>query len=411
MTQKLNIIIANDYAHITGGADKVAIISAISLAEKNYDVYFFSSVGPVSEELKCSNVNVICLNQNDILSNKNRFQAAIYGIWNIRARLKFKLLLKKLNNKFTIIHLHSFTKGLSTSIIREAINENFKLVLTLHDYFAVCPNGGFFNYNTNEICHLKPMSRKCILCNCDSRKYVHKIWRVLRQNKQTKRGLLPSGIDNYIYISEMSKNVLVSFLPPNAKLYYVKNPVDIEKGKSVNVIKNNSFVYVGRLSKEKGCLLFAEAAKELNVNAVFVGDGELRDEIKRIYPESRITGWVDKMQVVNELDSTRALVFPSLLYETLGLTALEAQARGIPVIVSDACAVREVVKNRRTGLWFKRGDLEDLEEKMKLLMNDKLAKIYGQNAYLDYWENDFSIESHINQLEKVYDDISKRGEK
>lgn len=283
----------------------------------------------------------------------------------------------------------------------------FKMVITLHNYEIVCPNGGLFNYNSNKICYLKPMSVKCILCNCDSRKYVHKIWRVLRQNKQIKKGLLPSGVNNYIYISEMSKNILKPFLPTNASFYYVKNPIDIKKNESVNVMKNNSFVYVGRLSKEKGCLLFAEAAKDLNIDAIFVGDGELKDRIKKVYPKSRITGWLDKSQVEYELNYARALVFPSLWYETLGLTALEAQAKGVPVIVSDACTAREFIKDKITGLWFKSGDLEDLKEKIKMMMDNNLVKIYGQNSYVNYWENDFSPENHISQLEKVYEDILK----
>ncbi len=404
-----NIVVVNDYSYINGGASKVAITSAVELSKVGFNVCLFSAVLPISEELNNSKVKVISINQYDILNNPNRLSAFFQGIWNKKAEEEISKLLKTLDRENTIIHVHTWTKALSSSVIRVAIENKFKIVMTLHDYFTVCPNGGFYNYNTQKICNLEPMSKKCILCNCDSRQYYHKIWRVLRQNKQNKKGLLPCGVKNYIYISEMSKNILAPFLPKDANFYYVKNPVDMEKKDPVDTAKNQAFVYIGRLSKEKGCLLFAKAAKELNLYAVFVGDGELKDEIKNIYPEAKITGWVDKAQVQNELENARTLVFPSLWYEGLPLTVIETLSLGVPVIVSDTCTAREVVKNNQTGLWFERGSLEDLKNKIKIMMDDKLVQSYGNNAYKEYWEQSFSLKNHIDELEKVYEDILERG--
>lgn len=404
-----NIVIVNDYSYINGGCSKVAIISAIQLSKAEYNVILFSAVEPISHELTKARVKVVSTSQYDILNNPNRASAFIQGIWNKKAEEALIKSLKTLDSENTVIHIHSWTKALSSSVIKVAVKNHFKIVLTMHDYFTACPNGGFYNYNTEEICHLKPMSKRCILCNCDSRHYYHKIWRLLRQNKQIKKGLLPNGVKNYIYISEMSKNILNPFLPEEANSYYVKNPVDIEKEEPVDVTKNNTFIYIGRLSKEKGCLLFAKAAKELKVNAVFVGDGELKDEIKCIYPEAKFTGWVDSASIKEELKNARTLVFPSLWYETLGLTALEAKAKGVPVIVSDTCSAREVIKDGETGLYFKRGSLEDLKEKIVAMMNDELAQRLGKNAFQNYWSDDYSFDNHIKQLIEVYEDILERG--
>lgn len=404
-----NIVILNDYSYINGGASKVAVTSAISLSKIGFNVFLFSAVLPVGRELVDSGVKVISTCQQDVLNNKSRAEAFIQGIWNKKSKEEFSRLLKSLNRQNTIVHVHTWTKALSSSVIREAVENKFKIVVTLHDYFTVCPNGGLYNYNTEEICHLKPMSAECILCNCDSRRYYHKIWRVLRQNTQNKKGFMPSGIKDYIYISEMSKNVLEPFLPENSNFYYVKSPIDMEKQEPVDVSKNKVFIYIGRLSREKGCLLFAKAAKELHINAVFVGDGELKDEIADIYPEAKITGWLGKEEIIKELDGARVLVFPSLLYETLGLTALEAQAKGVPVIVSDTCTAREVVKNKETGLWFKRGNLEDLKDKIEIMTDDKLVHEYGKKAYEGYWKENFTLDTHIGQLQEIYEDILKRG--
>ena len=61
-----------------------------------------------------------------------------------------------------------WTKALSSSVFDVAFKMNFKVVLTLHDYFTACPNGGYFDYKENKICKRKPLSWKCIKCNCDS---------------------------------------------------------------------------------------------------------------------------------------------------------------------------------------------------------------------------------------------------
>lgn len=406
----MNIIIVNDYCNINGGSDKVAIISAIELGKRGFNVFFFGAAGPICEQLQKSKVNVICLNQQDVWKEKNKIKSFKNGIWNSKSKEELLKFLNNYTNNDTIVHFHGLTKSLTFSVIEAAFEKKYKFVFTLHDYFTACPNGTYYNYRTQKICSYRPLSMACKVCNCDSRHYYHKIWRVLRHEKLTQRRIIKSKINNYIYISETSKNVLKPYLAQDANFYYVKNPVDIEKEEPVDVKNNNNFIYIGRLSKDKGCLLFARAAKEVNLNAIFVGEGELKDEIKRVYPKARITGWVDKNTIKEELENARALIFPSLWYETLGLTALEAQAKGVPVIVSNTCTAREIVKDKKAGLWFKSGDIKDLKEKIETISNnDELTEEYGENAYKSYWENDFSIENHVNQLVKVYEHILERG--
>lgn len=404
--QAQNIIIVNDFAFINGGAAKVSIVSAVELANKGFNVIFFCAVGPVCEELRNSKVKVICLNQTDILNNKNRLSAFVQGIWNSKAEKEMKRLLLKYDNTNTIVHIHGFIKALTSSVIKVALEKQFKLVITLHDYFTVCPNGGLYNYKTEEICKLTPMSKECILCNCDSRHYYYKIWRVLRQRKQISKGFIPSGVKNYIYISEMSKNVLKSYLPSDSRYHYVKNPIDVKKEKMVDIVKNKPFVYIGRLSKEKGVLLFAEAAKKLGCEAIFVGDGEMKSQIQSIYPGAIITGWLQKVGVNNYLRKARALVFPSLWYEGLPLTILEAKAKGIPVIVSDGCSGREVIDDGIDGLWFKRNNKTDLINKIyTLIKKDDALITMGNHGYNDYWDDSYDLQTHLDMLLKCYDNL------
>jgi len=401
----LKVVVINDFGYVNGGASKFAILTAIKLAERGHEVVFFCAVPPVSKELRSSKCKIVCTEQKDILSNSNKFSAAIQGIWNFRAYKIFNELLKDYNPEKTILHFHSWTKALSSSIFNVAIKNNFKVVCTIHDYFIVCPNGGFFNYKKNEFCQVNPLSLKCIVKDCDVRNYAHKLWRVKRQIIQKYFAGIPDKIKNFIFPSPFSKSIIQPFLKNDSKIYEISNPVELEKDKPVQAYKNKIYAYVGRLSKEKGVLLFAKASSLLDIETLFIGDGYLRNEILKINPKAKITGWLSNNELKEELKKVRVLIFPSLCYEVQGMAVVEAKAMGIPVIVSNITSAREYVKDRITGLLFKSGSLDDLIEKIKLSFDDELVKSLSENSYNDYWSKPITIEKYIEKLENCYNFI------
>ena len=86
----------------------------------------------------------------------------------------------------TVLHVHAWTKVLTSAIFKAAADCGVRIILSVHDYFLSCPNGGCYNFVQGKICTLQPMSFGCVACNCDSRNYVYKIWRCLRQQKQNR---------------------------------------------------------------------------------------------------------------------------------------------------------------------------------------------------------------------------------
>ena len=105
----------------------------------------------------------------------------------------------------------------------------------------------------------------------------------------------------------------------------------------------------------------------------------------------------------------RAVVNASLIYETQGLTLLEAAAEGVPAIVSDSSVAREAVEDNATGLWFKAGDADDLAEKLIALHRDPdLAARLGRAAYERFWSQPPDIPSHLDQLERIYRGVARR---
>lgn len=171
-----NVIIVCDCAHILGGIENVAFSSAKELVKQNINVYLFTSQGPVDQSLIDSGIHVICLNQYDMLSNPNRLLAVFQGLYNRTAYIRFENFLMDFSSHDTIVHFHSWTKALSSSLFYVTAKRHFKIVITLHDYFTVCPNGGFYNYQKKHICSYRPMSLSCIMCNCVPCKFTHLIF-------------------------------------------------------------------------------------------------------------------------------------------------------------------------------------------------------------------------------------------
>lgn len=406
-----HVVVLNDYASPTGGSTMVALASAIGLAQRGVHVTLFTCVGPVAPHVReVPNLDVICLGQPEIAKHPNRAAALIAGLRNGRAVRELRRLLARLPRDRTVVHAHTWTKALSPFALAAVEDAGFPLAITLHDFFAACPNGGFFDYGKNELCERRPLSRACWTCCCDRRSHPQKLWRNVRTTVQNGLLRVPKRAACFIAVSEFSLARLRPFLPPGVPVRLVRNPVDAPWTEPVRVGRNRAFVFVGRFEQEKGVRLFAEAVRASGVDAVFIGDGALGPEVRRLCPAARFSGWLDAAGVARELRAARALVFPPLWYETLGLVVIEAAAAGVPAIVSDRCAATDHIRDGVNGLHFARGSVDVLAEQMTALARaDAEAERLGQAAYDWYWQDPWTTDRHVTELMRVYRGL-RRGE-
>ena len=397
----VTIVIVSDAAHVDGGASQVAITSAVGLAESGFRVHFFAAAAPIDARLIDSGVIVTCLNQDTISNPKTRHYTAFTALWNIKAKQAMDKLLSGLERKKTIVHIHTWTKALSSSVILAVKNAGFIIALTLHDYFTACPNGGFYNYQRGVICKKKPLSISCITTDCDSRNYGYKLWRVLRQIVQIKLGGVPKEVKHYISVSRFSDQILHDYLPNFAEIKHIYNPIDFKKTPQADPGLSEAFLFIGRLSPEKGVCLLAAASDLIPVPVTMVGDGPLFEKLRNNSALS-MTGWESREKVGQRIDQARCLVLPSLWYETQGLVVLEAAARGIPAIISDACAARDLIVPGETGLLFRSGDISDLASCLRRMQDVHFARQLGSAAYQRYWHSPQTVDCHIEQLQNFY---------
>lgn len=398
----MNIVIVNDHAAMTGGAAMVAIQSAIGFAKRGLRVIYFSATGPVAPELAAAGVETICLDQPDINTASSPIAFTRIATWNVEARDRLSALLAGLDRKETVVHLHSWAKVLSPSIGAALTRHGATTVATLHDFFWVCPNGGFFVYPRGETCHRTPQSLDCLSTNCDQKSHARKLWRSGRHWLLDHVSGLKTICRHAILLSATQQRAAGPWLPRTMTLHRVDNPIDVRDRGVAAKDEGAPFLFVGRLAPEKGARLFCEAARRLGVSARIVGDGPLRDELQRDYPDHAFAGWKTGEEVTEEMRAARALVFPSVLYEGQPLTVYEALANGCPVIASDAGAAIEPLDEGRNGYRFTSGDATSLADAMSRLIDNQRMRDMAADAHAIYWRRPLTLDRHLDGVTEVY---------
>ena len=366
------IVIVSDFGYVEGGAVAVAVKTALILASEGRKVVFFCGEGPVCEDLASSDVETVCLDIPSINSNPSRLDAIRNGIWNSRAYESFLELLKRGDLKNAIVHVHTWTKVLSSAVFAAATENGNPILLTVHDYFSVCPNGGFYDYNEKRICERKSMSVSCICRDCDKRSYAQKLWRVARQARQD-RWVRNNPKVHYAFVSEYCRDILVPFLHSEYSYEVLCNPIDhLKCGDDRH--ERDAFLFIGRVSPEKGADLFCEAVTAIGAKGIVIGDGEMLSDLQLKFPNIEFTGWVKPEEMrLHGTNRAIATVQPSRLHETALLTPLQMLEQGVPCIVPDRCAARDYVKEGENGMFFKTGDVKDLERVMREMIKKPLT--------------------------------------
>ncbi len=148
-------------------------------------------------------------------------------------------------------------------------------------------------------------------------------------------------------------------------------------------------LYVGRISKEKNLHLLVRAFESIRekvpgAELVMVGDGPYLEEIKALASGMPcvFTGYLEGEELSSIYASCDLFVFPSAT-DTFGNVVLEAQASGLPVIVTDSGGPQENIVPDKTGLVVEAGSIESLVGAVEALLADHIRlKEMGRAARL-----------------------------
>ncbi len=145
-------------------------------------------------------------------------------------------------------------------------------------------------------------------------------------------------------------------------------------------------VYIGRLVKEKDVETLLKAhsilrGKKVEYQLVFVGDGPMKNQIRKDAPEVLLAGHLNGDDLSRAYASSDIFVFPSTT-ESFGNVALEAAASGLPTVGSTEGGIGEIIQDGVTGYAIQPGDYFGFAAGMeRLLTNDSLrASMSGAAA-------------------------------
>jgi glycosyltransferase involved in cell wall biosynthesis len=146
-------------------------------------------------------------------------------------------------------------------------------------------------------------------------------------------------------------------------------------------------LYVGRISREKDLDLLADAYRRLRkeglpVRLFVVGHGPYSEALAKSLPDAFFTGYLSGTELATAYASADIFVFPSTT-DTFGNVILEAQASGLPVVVSDSGGPKELVAHKANGLITRSHNVEDFTDAIRALVTDQTLRERMANSARD----------------------------
>lgn len=321
---------------------------------------------------------------------------------------KFSQLLNDF--KPDVVHLNNIHTQLSPLIAKLAHEFGAKVVWTLHDTKLVCP------------CYTCMRNGKwCEECFTDKLAVV---------KHRCMPGSIPGAIVGYLEAKKWNKEVLQKyvdwFLPPSkfmmdtcvkggyspSKFRVLCNFIDVTKVPEVSSktqIKEDYYVYLGRVNEVKGVRTLCKAAAQLDKNLIVIGDGELLPELKDTYKNCshiEFKGQMKWEEFMPILQKARMMVLPAEWSENNPLTVIESQSLGTPVLGANIGGIPElIVEGGKSaaamvpnGMTFTSGDVEDLKDKIeKMFAPDFDYQAIAKDAIERY-----SSETYYHKLMEYY---------
>ena len=373
----------NTYRHF-GGEDVVVNLEHNLLQQNNIDI-------------------TQLLFNNDSINFKNLF-------YNKESYKELENQIKK--NKPDIIHVHNLFYKASPSVLKCANDHNIPVVLTLHNYRLICPNGLLLRNQkpcldcVNKTFPLDAIKHSCFQ-NSKLKSLALSSSLAYHNNKETWN----KYVDKIVVLTSFAKDMFInSALKINTNKIIIKpNSVDDFEPHPSTIKKD--YLYIGRLSNEKGPQVAVKAFNSLpHIKLHIIGNGPLEDELRgEANPNIIFHGVKEKPFVKSKLQECKALIFPSICFEGLPNTILEAYSSGTPIISSNIDNINTFVEDQKTGLHFHTDNPTSLVEKV-MEFEAMVTTEYNLNSRRKYLKK-YTHEKNILSLLKIYEEAIESHEK
>ena len=306
------------------------------------------------------------------------------------------------NNGYDVIHYHNMSLiGINALKYGSAIK-----LYTTHEHWLICPMHVLWKFN-REVC----TKQSCFRCQVAGKR-PPQLWRqtsLLQDSlKHVDCFLSPSRFTMGKHL-DGGVNVPIRHVP-----YFLPTPAP-SADKPRNSGSRPYFLFVGRLEEIKGLQnLIPVFRNQTKYDLLVAGDGEYREALSTMAgdsPNIKFLGRLDQAELGALYESARAVIVPSICYETFGIIIIEAFARRTPVIVNDLGALPEVVEDSGGGFVY--ADSAQLKDAMSKLASDPdLRKELGDKghaAYQKYWNEEAHLEKYLGLIKELQ--IQRLGSK
>lgn len=314
--------------------------------------------------------------------------------------LWMKFVTTLIRFKPDVIHCHNIYPLLSPSLYVIAYFFRVRVVQTLHNYRMVCSNSKLLL--NNEVCFRcvkRKMPISMLRHKCNKNSYVLTLMSFVFFRFYNLIGALRLPNLSYIVFSESMKEIFVnSFLNIPDKQFHVKPNFAPYKA-SHNQSRRKFFLFVGRLSPEKGIDVLLESFSQTSHELLIVGDGPMRELVmKKAKKHANIIyqGVKSSGDVLYLMKNAKALILPSIWLEGMPMTMIEAMSVGCPVIGSQIGTISETINHGKNGLLFKTGSPLDLLKCLDLCNSSMHS--YARETYI----KKFSPDVNYKKLLDIY---------
>jgi glycosyltransferase involved in cell wall biosynthesis len=308
-----------------------------------------------------------------------------------------------------IVHVHNFFPVLTPSAYFACNAMNIPVVQTLHNYRLLCPRATLFR--DGEVCERclgRAFAWPGVVRACYRNSYIGTAAVANISFFHRMIGTFDRRVALMILLSEFSRRKFIAAGFAPEKL--VVKPCFVDKDPGCGDGGGRYALFVGRLTEEKGILTLLKAWQVLGerIPLYIAGGGPLEKDAKQAaehVPGVRYLGYQDRNSLNALMRGAASLIFPSLWFEGMPRTIIEAFACGTPVISSRIGSMTSLVEHGHTGLHFDPGDPNDLIRQVNwMCAHPREWSAFRRSARMSY-EKNYTPDINYLQLMKIYSRI------
>lgn len=396
----MRILSISQNHYVAGGMDRVMFDQIRILSARGHDVVPFTGADPADAPSPWA----VHFPEASRTSNTplTELPATLYRP---AAAKSLTALLRE--EPFDIVHIHSWFKRLSPSILPVLHRSGLPVVQTLHDYRTVCSRSTM--YRDGSVCQECAGGRRwpALAHRCNGT--VAKTLASLAEMAIAERLGHQRIVRRFLPVSGFQRRLLREMGLPDTRMRTLPNPVrvpDQPAPKPLSPVRAQ-LLFAGRIEDYKGALLFADlAAMRPEITFAMAGDGSALPAISaRGLANLQLLGHLDERALAAAISDAVCVIAPSLCPETFGLSAAEAMAAGRPVIVSRTGGLTEIVRDGIDGIVVEVGDLAGLAAATDQILADREAADAMGSAGRIRVSEEFSEDRFYARLMAIYREV------